>query len=172
MKRITPQNWLEPDPTGAPAGTDPQAWRDEFLAIDLDRKVPQAVAGMFETARGCLIYGRLFAPLVTLGVEHCYWVLEAGVRARCVQLGLPISVTDRQGRTHSLSFAHNLRQLQEKGAVGEEDLALWQQAGELRDWAAQPRHGEQVGPEHAHTALKRAAELLNGLFVRREEDQP
>jgi hypothetical protein len=165
MKRITPQNWLEPDPTGAPAGTDPQAWRDEFLAIPLNPRVPKAVAAMFETARGSVIYGRLFAPLVTLGVEHCYWVLEAGVRARCVQLGLPISVPDKEGKAHTLSFAHNLRRLVEQGAIGEEDATLWQQAGELKEWAALPRHGEGVGPEHALTALTRAATLLNRLFA-------
>lgn len=165
MKRITPQNWLEPDPTGASAGMAPPAWRDAFLAIRLDKRVPAEISAMFETARGSVIYGRFFAPLVTLGVEHCYRVLEAAVRARCAQLDIPVSVLDNQGKGHALSFAHNLRQLIDGGLVSEADAVLWKQAGELREWATQPGHGDQVGPDHAATALSRAATLLNRLFA-------
>jgi len=165
MKRITTQNWLEPDATGSAAGVDARAWRDTFLAIRLDGKVPGEVAAMFETARASMIYGLFYAPLVTLGVEHCYWVLEAGIRARCAQLDLPVSVQDRQGRGYALSFAHNLRQLTEQGLVPGEDAALWKQAGELKVWLAVPRHGDGVARDHAVTALSRAAELLNRLFA-------
>jgi hypothetical protein len=165
MKRITPQNWLKSDATGAMAGVDPLAWRDAMLAISLDDRVPEVIAAMFETARGSVIYGGFFAPLVTLGVEHCYWVLEAGVRARCAQLGLPVAFQDKQGKDHVLSFGHNLRQLTDKGVIAPEDDTLWRQAGELREWASLPKHLNLVGPEHASTALTRAATLLNKLFA-------
>ncbi|MCP5277687.1 MAG: hypothetical protein H6935_04910 [Thiobacillus sp.] len=165
MKRITTQNWLEPDATGPAAGMEARAWRDTFLSIRLDRKVPGEVAAQFETARASMMYGLFFAPLVALGVEQCYWVLEAGLRARCAQLDLPVSVQDRQGRDHALSFHHNLRQLLEKGLVSEEDALLWKQAGELKAWLALPRHGEVVARDHALTALTRAATLLNALFA-------
>lgn len=165
MKRITPQNWLKSDATGAMANVDPLAWRDNLLAISLDDRVPEAIAAMFETARGSVIYGGFFAPLVTLGVEHCYWVLEAGVRTRCAQLGLPVSFQDKQGKAHVLSFAHNLRQLTDKGVIAREDATLWKQAGELREWAALPKHPDQIGPDHAATAISRAAALLNKLFA-------
>jgi len=165
MKRITTQNWLDPDTTGAPAGTDPRAWRDAFLAIRLDKGVPGEVAAQFETARASVIYGLFFAPLVTLGVEQCYWVLEAGLRVRCAQAGLTVSLRDKQGRGHALSFSHNLRQLMDRGLIPEEDAALWKQAGELKAWLAAPRHGDTVARDHALTALTRAATLLNRLFA-------
>lgn len=165
MKRLTPQNWLEPDTTGASAGMAPPAWRDAFLAIRLDKGVPREIAAMFEAARASVIYGRFFAPLVTLGVEHCYWVLEAGMRARCAQLDLPVSVQDRQGKDHVLSFGHNLRQLMDKGVIAEADAELWRQAGELRAWATQPKQDNPVGQDHAVTAFTRAATLLNRLFA-------
>ncbi len=165
MKRITTQNWLDPDTTGAPAGTDPRAWRDAFLAIRLDKGVPGEVAAQFETARASVIYGLFFAPLVTLGVEQCYWVLEAGLRARCAQMDLPVSVQDRRGKGHALSFSHNLRQLQEKGLIPEEDATLWKQAGELKDWVALPKQGDAVARDHAMTALTRVSTLLNRLFA-------
>lgn len=165
MKRITSQNWLEPDTTGASAGTTPQAWRDAFLAIRLDKGVPGQIAAMYEAARASVIYGCFFAPLVILGVEHCYWVLESGVRARCVQLDLPVTVQDRQGKGHALSFSHNLRQLMDKGMIAEADAELWRQAGELRAWATQPKHGNPLDHDHVVTAFTRAATLLNRLFA-------
>lgn len=165
MKRITPQNWLEPDTSGASAGTDPLAWRDAFLAIRLEKWVPKEIAAMFEAARASVIYGRFFAPLVTLGVEHCYWVLESGVRARCAQLGLPVTVQDKQGKGHALSFSHNLRQLMDQGVIAEADAELWRQAGELREWATQPKQDNSLGLDHVVTAFTRAATLLNKLFA-------
>lgn len=165
MKRITTQNWLEPDKTGPVAGMDSRAWRDTFLSIRLERNVPEDVAALYETARASVIYGLFYAPLVTLGVEHCYRVLEAGLRARCVQLGLPVSVQDRQGGNHALSFSHNLRQLEEQGLVSTEDALLWKQAGELKAWLALPGHGDAVARDHALTALTRVATLLNALFA-------
>ena len=161
MKRITSHNWLEPDQIDV----TPPAWCDAFLTIRLDERVPAEIAAMFETARGSVIYGGFFAPLVVLGVEHCYRVLEAGVRARCVQQGLPVFFNDKDGKEHPLSFAHNLRQLTDRGTIAPDDLELWKQAGELRAWAALPKHGSLIGAEHATTALSNAAMLLNKLFA-------
>ncbi len=165
MKRITTQNWLDPDGSGIPAGTDPRVWRDSFLAIRLERQVPGEVVILFETARASALYGLFFAPLVTLGVEQCYRALETGIRVRCAQAGLPVSVQDKQGRRHALSFTHNLRQLQDLELIPETDVTLWQQVGELKSWLAAPRNGDAVVREHAMTALSRAAALLNGLFA-------
>lgn len=164
-KRLNRTNWLEPDQHGGAAPVDAEAWRDAFLAIRLDPRVPAEIAAMFEAARGCMIYGSFFAPLVTLGVEHCYRLLEAAVRARCSQLGLPVAFRDRQGKERPLSFQHNLRQLIGREAISETDATLWRQAGELRDWAALPEHHGAVGPDHAITALTRAAGLLGRLFA-------
>lgn len=172
MKRLNRTNWLEADQHGGPAPVDAEAWRDAFLAIHLDPRVPAEIAAMFEAARGCMIYGSFFAPLVTLGVEHCYRMLEAAVRARCAQLGLPVALRDRQGKDRPLSFQHNLRQLIGREAVSEADATLWRQAGELRDWAALPERQAAVGPDHAITALTRAAGLLGRLFASPLADPP
>lgn len=165
MKRITTQNWLEPDSPGAQAGTHPSVWRDAFLSIHLDRGVPVEVTTLFETARASALYGLFFAPLVGLGVEQCYRALETGIRVRCAQAGLPVSLQDRQGRRHALSFSHNLRQLQDRALIPPADVALWQQVGELKNWLAALRHTDAMAREHAVTALSRAAGLLNGLFA-------
>ena len=81
------------------------------------------------------------------------------------QEGLPVSFRDKQDKEHPYSFNHNLRQLTDRGVIAQEDAALWKQAGELREWASLPKHDTVVGPDHAATALSRAATLLNRLFA-------
>lgn len=165
MKHLNRANWLEPDLHEGPEPLDAEAWRDTYLAIRLDPRVPEEIAAMFEAARACMIYGSFYTPLVTLGVEHCYRLLEAAARARCSQLGLPVVIRDRQGKERPLSFQHNLRQLIGRDVIPETDVKLWMQAGELRDWAALPEHHDSVGPDHAVTALTRAAGMLGRLFT-------
>ncbi|MBI5329747.1 MAG: hypothetical protein HZB71_03945 [Betaproteobacteria bacterium] len=162
MKELTPDNWLEPDT--AQTVLDARAWRDDFLAVRLDAAVPRELADMFEAARGAMIYGYFFQPLVTLGVEHCYRALEAAARARCTLLGLPVSCADSQGKEHPLSFSHNLRALGARSLISEEDTKLWYQARELRNWAASPDRQTLLTPDHGATALSRTAELLGKLF--------
>ncbi|MFN3593719.1 MAG: hypothetical protein ACK4TK_03425 [Thiobacillaceae bacterium] len=165
MKHLNRANWLEPDLHEGAEPLDAEAWRDTYLAIRLDPRVPEEIAAMFEAARACMIYGSFYTPLVTLGVEHCYCMLEAAARVRCNQLGLPVVIRDRQGKERPLSFQHNLRQLIGREAIPETDVKLWMQAGELRDWAALPEHHDSVGPDHAVTALTRAAGMLGRLFT-------
>lgn len=164
MKEITPENWLEPDTSGDFPVSDARLWRDAFLGIRLDPRAPADIADMFEAARGSMIYGYFFRPLVALGVEHCYRLLEAGARARCLMAGLPVSCADSQGREHPLSFAHNLRALVGQGMIPEEAIKRWHQARELRYWAATPEHQSVLTSEHGITALERTAELLGALF--------
>jgi len=161
MKRITADNWLQPD--GDTAGGS-EAWRDAFLRIRFDAAVPEEIESMFEAARGAMIYGRFFAPLLTMGVEHCYRLLEAAARSRCLSLGLSVVVVDGHGREHPLSYEHNLRALVAAGAIGLDENERWQQARDLRNWAANPDHQAILSPTHGVTALMHCAELLGKLF--------
>ncbi len=164
MKAINHDNWLLGDPAGKGRVADVGLWREAFLSIRLAPAVPREVARMFEAARGGMLYGFFFQPLLAMGVEQCYRVLEQGARARCAQAGLPVYCGDSQGKPHALSFAHNLRALAKQSLVSEADLALWRQAHELREWVAAPEHQATLTLDHGVTALTRAAELLGRLF--------
>lgn len=164
MKAINHENWLQADASGKGGPADAGKWREAFLAIRLDPAVPAEVARMFEAARGGMLYGYFFQPLMAMGVEQCYRVLESGARLRCVQAGLPVTCADGQGKAHPLSFAHNLRALAKRGLIADVDLPLWRQAPELRDWVAAPAHQAAITLEHGVTALGRAAALLGNLF--------
>ena len=164
MKAINHDNWLMADAEGHAQVADARVWRQAFLAIRLDPSVPPDVARLFEAARGGMLYGYFFRPLLSTGVEQCYRVLESGARTRCAQMGLPVFCNDSQGKAHPLSFGHNLNVLVKQGLIESADLILWQQARELRDWVAAPEHQAALTLNHGATALSRAAELLGKLF--------
>jgi hypothetical protein len=166
MKAIDQDNWLLADTSGNGRSADARKWREAFLSIHLDPSVNRDVARMFEAARGGMLYGYFFQPLMAMGVEQCYRVLESGVRARCTEAKLPVTCADSQGRQHPLSFGHNLRALVKQGLLKETDLKRWQQAREMRDWVIAPEHQTVLTLDHGVTALARAAELLGELFHR------
>jgi hypothetical protein len=164
MKAIDHDNWLLADAGGKGVVMDAGKWRQACLVISLDPAVPGDIARMFGAARGGMLYGYFFQPLLAMGVEQCYRVLESGARARCAQAGLPVACADSQGKPHPLSFAHNLRALAKLDLIADADLLLWRQAPALRDWVAEPEHQAALTLEHGVTALARAAELLGKLF--------
>jgi hypothetical protein len=164
MKALNHDNWLLAD-AGRPGQiADARAWRQAFLSINLDPGVPAEVVRQFEAARGGMLYSYFFRPLLAMGVEQCYRILESGARIRCAQMGLPVYLADSQGKPHPLSFGHNLGVLAKQGLIEDTDLTLWRQARELRDWVAAPEHLEILNLNHGVTALSRAAELLGKLF--------
>ncbi len=164
MKSINHDNWLQADTRGPDRDGDARIWRETILTVRLDAAVNREVARMFEAARGGLLYGYFFQPLLAMGVEQCYRVLESGARARCAEAGLVVSCNDNQGRAHPLSFGHNLRALLQQGLIPETDRVLWQQAREMRDWVATPEHQAILTRDHGATALARVAELLGRLY--------
>lgn len=67
FKRITAENWQEPDVPRLFGLTTPNAWIEAHLQPQLSPNVPQEIASLFEVARGAMIYGWFFYPLITLG---------------------------------------------------------------------------------------------------------
>lgn len=164
MKAIDHDNWLQADIGRTVRHDEARNWRETILAVSLDPSVPSDVARMFEAARGGLLYGYFFQPLMAMGLEQCYRVLEYGARARCAMADQVVTCADSQGREHPLSFSHNLRSLSRLGLISEEERLRWGQARELRDWVVSPEHHAMLTLEHGSTALARAADLLGRLF--------
>ena len=143
---------------------DARKWREAFLTIRLAPAVPADIACMFEAARGSMLYGYFFQPLMAMGAAQCYRVLESGVRASCAAAGLPVSCADNQVKQHPLTSAHNLRTLVKQGVISATDLKRWQQAREMRDWVVAPENQTALTFDQGVTVLTRAAELLGTLF--------
>lgn len=101
MKKLTAENWLTVDPIiasgvfvrlsfadGSLEQITTQDWTERLLAVEVSTAVPDAVRDQVEIARGAMIYGSLFYPLFTLGLEQLFRVTEAAVRAKAGQLGI------------------------------------------------------------------------------------
>jgi hypothetical protein len=102
VKQLTVDNWLAVDPIiasgvfvrlgladGTVAELTADDWTAHLLEVQVSPTVPDAVRDQVEIARGAMIYGSLFYPLFTLGLEQLLRVSEAAARAKAAQLGMP-----------------------------------------------------------------------------------
>ena len=91
FKRLSLENWQAIDPVwGLAFGElEPSEWVRDVLKYDLNPVVPLAVRRLFETARGTLVYGLMFYPLLTIGTEQLSRVKEAAVINKCRAMNAP-----------------------------------------------------------------------------------
>lgn len=75
MKKLALHNWREPDVPKFFPGLTEDVWVDETMKPQLVAAVPEDVVRLFEIARGSILYGWLFYPLLTLASEQLHRVL-------------------------------------------------------------------------------------------------
>jgi hypothetical protein len=74
IKKLTPTNWRERDPAtkhmsrfradGSFSALAEEDWLESVLTIQLTERVPAKVRKLFAVARGAILYGYFFYPLV------------------------------------------------------------------------------------------------------------
>src|SRR5689334_7041614 len=89
FKKITPDNWLEPDLPKTFTRLTADVWVPVLLRPQLTESVPKEIRSLFECSRAMYIYGYLFYPMITMALEQLHRVAEAAVAAKCKALGLP-----------------------------------------------------------------------------------
>jgi hypothetical protein len=157
FKQIDPYNWLSPDPVVLCfKGTEHAAkYVQTVLAPGLSTNVPEDIQKLFEVARGAVLYGYLFYPLYTLGMEQLLRVGEAAVASRCDQLGVP---KDRK------TFEHRIDWLAERGTFDRCGFSRWHALRRLRNLASYPERQSIDTPGSAVRFLEAVAEDVNALF--------
>lgn len=170
FKQLTPGNWSDGDEQSlmwmqsTSVAKTPEEWVSFFLRPVLTDAIPDSIAGLLEVARGAMIYSLLFYPLATLGAEQVYRVLEAGVRLKCEQLGLPTKVVLKDGRERDTSFSENLDALQASIHSLQPTRAQWATVHRLRNATSHPSRQMILDPGLAQGHLELAVEFLNSLF--------
>lgn len=164
FKRITVENWQDADVPRLFGLTTPDNWIGVHLQPQLSPTVPQEIASLFEVARASMIYGWFFYPLITLGAEQCYRVLEAAVRKRCEQAGIPTKRQTKKGKLIDLRFVENIESLMKAGIIDGTDRPRWEAIRNLRNIASHPNSQTILAPGATTDILAAAAELLNSLF--------
>ncbi len=169
MKQLSEENWLTEDPTIAFfVGSDPatggrqwktltkEDWLRQLLAPTLASSVPQNLHGLVETARGAMIYGSLFYPLFTLGSEQLFRVVEAGLKAKCSELGFP--------RVGWVPFGDRADWLLEQGVIDSMQRTWLNAVWDLRNLTTHSESQMIDVPSGAVSVLTRTVAFLNHLF--------
>jgi hypothetical protein len=154
FRRIDPEDWLQPDIPSYFPGWKHQQWVQLFVRPVLAENVPAEIRRLFEAARGAIIYGWFFYPLLTLGLEQTWRVTESAARARCEMLG------KREDR-----FFDQIKALVEAGIIPVEYEPRWQALRKLRNHSSHPKQQTIWDPGQAYSELERAADWINQLFA-------
>ena len=101
LKRLCLENWLRVDPVWDAFGMSEssEAWVHDLLKANLDPVVPLPIRTLFETARGTVVYSLMFYPLLMIGTEQIFRVLEAAVTNKCIAMNAPSKVKRLFGLT-------------------------------------------------------------------------
>ncbi|HTV38344.1 MAG TPA: hypothetical protein VMF12_18085 [Xanthobacteraceae bacterium] len=163
FKRLTLQNWQTPDPVwrhfAHPPFLDPaDAWVQDILKNELAESVPIAVRRLFEVARGTLVYGFFFYPLLTVGTEQIFRVADAATTIKCKSMTAP--------RAKTKPFETRLEWLRDNNAFAESEYPRWDALREMRNTASHPCDQHILSPTPALQMLEATAELINRLFDR------
>jgi len=138
QKTIAKENLSLPDPRIQYFIKSSEAWVERCQLAAFPPEVPANVVNLLEVARGAIIYGWFFYPLMTLGVEQCYRCLETAARARARQLGIPTERSHKKYGVVQRSFADLVKALHQKRAIHSEDLVRWDSARDLRNIVSHP----------------------------------
>jgi hypothetical protein len=138
----------QPDPS--------EAWVSDLTQTELDPAVPLTIRKLFETPRGTLVYSLMFYPLLTLGAEQLFRVLEAAASAKCKAKSAPRRIK---------TFKEKVEWLGENGVIPAEQQSRWQAIRNLRNEASHPADQSILPPGEVLTILDVAVELINPLFI-------
>jgi hypothetical protein len=163
FKEIDAHNWLKPDPVVLHfAGTErARDYVETVLAPKLSGNVPEEIRKLFEVARSAVLYGYLFYPLYTLGMEQLFRIGEGAIASRCEQLGIP---KDKK------KFSDRIDWLAERGMFDRGEFSAWHALRRLRNSASHPDRQSIDTPGSAIGFLAALAEDINILFESEIQD--
>jgi hypothetical protein len=158
FKRLSLENWLRIDPVWDAFGMSEssEAWVHDLLKANLDPVVPLPIRKLFETARGTLVYSLMFYPLLTIGTEQIFRVLEAAVTNKCIAMNAPSKLK---------RFVDKVKWLSETGEIAHVQYIRWDTIRQLRNIASRPRDQNIFDPNMALRMLNDTTELINELFA-------
>ncbi len=164
-KRVSRQNWLEPDPVSASFvqrdrrdGTvrqmDGADWIDAVVETTVSAAVPTEVANAFEFAKGGFGYGYFYYPLSTIVGQQALRVADFAVDRLFIARGItprPRSMARRMQRLHAERF------------IDDEQLRHWDAIRHLRNSATHPDFQHVWFPSDAVRTFRLIAEMISAL---------
>lgn len=130
------------------------AWVFDLTEVRLNPAVPLPIQKLFEVARGILVYSLMYYPLLTLGAEQLFRVVEAAVAAKCKHASAP----------HITKFSQRIDWLVKHGHIPADERARWEAIVHLRNEASHPADQIILAPGMVLDILDNAVELIDSLF--------
>ena len=96
----------------------------DLLKVNLDPVVPLAIRKLFETARGTLVYSLMFYPLLTIGTEQLFRVLEAAATNKFMAMNAPTKIK---------KLSDKIKWLLENHTIAQEQYVRWDATRQLRN---------------------------------------
>ena len=174
MKYLTTENWLELDPViagsvfvslsmtdGRSSPVTAADWAQNLLVPSLVPAVPSEVRELYEVARGAMLYGSLFYPLFTLGLEQIARVAEAAVMAKATLLGVPLQTA--KGKRKNLYTI--LNDFLAGGTLTKAEYEDWSMIRKFRNDVSHSGQPMILPPGVALGLLGSLTETINRLFA-------
>lgn len=165
FKKLTLANWREPSVPQVFPGLTEENWVKRVMEPTLIDAVPEDVRKLFEVARGSILYGWFFYPLLTLASEQIYRVQEAAVRERCILAGIPTETLKKNGDRKPIGFNALLDKLRKHGILPADEDSAWENTKDLRNLVSHPRRQSINVPSAAIMTVRVAARRINQLFA-------
>lgn len=165
FKALSPTNCLEPDEmiqafvtldaSGVSHPIEQAHWAAEGLGVALSDRVPGEVPQRFAIARGAMLYGYFFYPLLALASEQLLRASDSAVAVRCREMQAPPTVK---------TFDRRIDWLREGGHLSEHQAGTWHAVRKLRNSSSHPAFQMILMPGMALSVLQRTAEDIESLF--------
>ena len=138
---------------------DREKWVAWFHEPQLEMGVPENIRRMFEIARGTMLYGWYYYPLLAVGQDQCFRVLEAAARTAYAQLsGLTVEVAG------NLPYHAVLKRLVIAKAISSSDSDRWEIAREIRNTGAHATGASIFPPGPVVSDMRVVVDQINMLF--------
>ena len=163
-KSITLQNLTVRDAPDMLFPGGAEAWIDVFEREKLSDQVPLKIVGLFDVAKGTMIYGWFYYPLLTVGTEQCFRIVESAVRIKCEEIGIKTKRLSKKGEALPVSFSRLQETLFSRGILDHKERDRWGALRDLRNMASHPESQSIMTPAMAVDMLRIAVGQVNELF--------
>ncbi len=165
IKELTVGNWLVPDevstcfvnllPDGSIKPITGEMYAEVILSIKLKEGVPVEIHKLFEVAKGAMLYGFLFYPLFTLGMEQICRVAETAISHICNKKQAPKRIRD---------FKDKIDWLVKNSVISETDRSFWEFVRMHRNFSSHPKMQTILAPGRNIEIIRSIASRINSLL--------
>jgi hypothetical protein len=163
FKKLDENNWLKSNidglhrvlPDGSSRPILPKEWIEDIQKSKLYDTTPFEIQKLFEVAKGTMIYGYFFYPILTLASEQFARIAETAINIKCSTINCP------KARN---TFRKKVDWLLQESILSDDLYTKWKSIVELRNRFSHPSRQNIFNPAMAIGLMDSVAKNINHLF--------